>query len=453
MLSRECHFWRAAPCILAVGLFHAAAVHAAPASWVTEYPRAREQAAKACVQPTQDCQARLRQLLHLLDGRIDLVYRLAKTTAAAGQHDASLRYLELYARSGVDLGDPKLDPAFAPLRASPRFAALELRYQAGTAPVGTYRQLATMPAADLVAEDLALDGRDGARYVSSVHTGKVLELDGAGHWIDAFAAADLQAWGIYALALDASRERLWLGGVAGAVSPPYQPSDAGRSAVLRLDLKHKTPPRRYELRDGLPHAFGDMALGEHGEVYVSDGEGGGVYRIEPGDEAQLEVVRPSGFVRSPQTPVVLPGGKTLLVPDYARGIAVIDLRKGASAISWLPHPPELALYGIDGLYLHGHTLVAIQNGTNPERLLLLHLDAALTRVTHWEVALARAPGLGDPTHGVVRGDQFEFISNSGWDRVADDGSLSAPAGGSAAADTHSPAIWSIDLPPDNVPRD
>ena len=232
------------------------------------------------------------------------------------------------------------------------------------------------------------------------------------------------------------------GGVAGAISPPYQSSDAGRSAVLRLDLKGHAPPRRYELHDRLPHAFGDMALGEQGEVYVSDGVGGGVYRIGAEDEAQLKVLRAPGLMRSPQTPVVVPGGKRLLVPDYTRGIAVLDLRK-SGGISWLPHPPELALYGIDGMYLHGHTLIAIQNGTNPERLLLLHLDAALTRVTSWMVALSGAPGLGDPTHGAVRGDQFEFICNSGWDRVADDGSFSS------SAETTHPAIWSIALPADD----
>jgi hypothetical protein len=299
-----------------------------------------------------------------------------------------------------------------------------------------------MPATDLVAEDLAIDPRDGTRYVSSVHTGAVLKLDRAGHWSVAFSATDLAAWGAYALALDAPRDRLWIGGVAGAISPPYPSSDAGRSAVLRLDLQGHAPPRRYELHDGQPHAFGDMALGEHGEVYVSDGVGGGVYRIGADDEAKLEELRAPGLMRSPQTPVVLPGGKRLLVPDYTRGIAVLDLRK-SGGISWLAHPPELALYGIDGMYLHGRTLIAIQNGTNPERLVLLHLDAALTRVTSWTVALSGAPGLGDPTHGAVRGDQFEFISNSGWDRVADDGSIS-----SSAAATH-PAIWSIALPADD----
>ena len=54
--------------------------------------------------------------------------------------------------------------------------------------------------------------------------------------------------------------------------------------------------------------------------------------------------------------------------------------------------------------------------------------------------MAGAPGLGDPTHGLLAGKRFQFIANSGWDRVDDLGRLRAdPAAGS-------PAIWSIELP-------
>ena len=442
MHPSKCRSWRAAPRILALVLWQAAAVCAAAQSWVSEYPQVREQTAKSCQPPAgMECQQNLRKLTRLLDGRIDIVYRLAQMDAALGLQAASLANLELYARSRVDLGDPQLDAMFAPLRATPRFAALERRYKSGILATGSFRQLATIPDANLIAEDLAIDPRDGARYVSSVRTGTIWKLDSSGHWSVAIAAADLSAWGAYALAIDARRDRIWIGSVAGAVSPPYPSSDSGRSVILRVGLHNHGSPRRYELRDGLPHAFGDMALGEQGEVYVSDGVGGGVYRIGAADDAQLEVLCAPGLMRSPQTPVVLPGGQRLFVPDYTRGIAIVDLSKSGK-VSWLPHPPELALYGIDGMYLHGHTLIAIQNGTVPERLLLLHLDAALSRVTSWAVALSGVAGLGDPTHGVVRAGQFEFISNSGWDRVADDGSFSG-------ADASNPAIWSIALPADD----
>ena len=41
-----------------------------------------------------------------------------------------------------------------------------------------------------------------------------------------------------------------------------------------------------------------------------------------------------------------------------------------------------------------------------------------------EAIIERAtPTLGDPTHGVVVGDDFYYIANSGWDALDDHGNL------------------------------
>jgi hypothetical protein len=378
-------------------------------------------------------------MAELLDNRTDILYRLAKVEARLGHVEASLAYLKSYAYSQLDLGDPAVQSEFHALRTSAGFQKLEQIYRAGLSPKGTHTQLAIAPDADLLAEDLTLDTHSGIRYVSSVHMGKVLAVDSAGRWSDFASASELSAWGIYALSADAAHARLWISSVAGAVSPPYQVADQGRSAILRLNLDDHTVEQRYELHDGHPHAFGDMALSARGDLYVSDGVGGGVYCIGAEPDAAMEARVGPGTLRSPQSPVPLPDGKRLLVADYSRGIAIVNLQ-GPQSVSWLRHAPELAVYGIDGLYLYGRTLIAIQNGTAPERLLYMRLDPSFTRVLNWRVALARAPGLGDPTHGVVRDHQFEFISNSGWDRVDDQGQLK-----SAPAATH-PALWSIELP-------
>ena len=409
-------------------------------SWVAEYPRVAAAAERDCAgSQLHDCRRDLLRVSELLDGRTDIIYRLAKIEARLDHTDTSLAYLESYARSQLDFGDPVSAPEFRAMRDTRRFRELEQTYRAGLAPRGTHVELATLPTADLIAEDIGVDPRSGSRFLSSVHAGTVLELDATGKWSTFAASADLAAWGIYALAVDPSRNCLWLSTVAGPVSPPYHEADQGRSAILRVGLKSRTVEHKYELADGIAHAFGDLALGKQHEVYVADGVGGGVYRIGPEPGATLlPLVRP-GAMRSPQTPVPIPGGARLLVPDYSRGIAVVDLQRDGS-VSWLPHPPELALYGIDGLYLHGQTLIAVQNGTVPERLLLLRMDASLTKILHWEVALARTPGLGDPTHGVVRGNRFEFISNSGWDRVDDQGQFKPSPTAS------NPALWSIALP-------
>ena len=428
----------------ALALLLASAAMALSASaadnWVSEYPRVATQAERDCAKAADEsCRRELLRMLKLVDGRPDIAYRLAKVEATLGHHDASLTNLEVYARSGLDLGDPAQEPAFESLRSDARFQQLVATYRTWLAPVGAHQLVATTPERDLIAEDLATDPRDGSRYVSSVRAGKVLRLDPGGGWSDFLMPTELAAWGLYALVVDPSRDRMWISSVAGAVSPSYRSSDHGRSAVLRVDLRSRTIERRYELADGKEHALGDMALSADGAVYVSDGLGGGVYRIGPEANAQLSPLVLAGLMRSPQTPVPLPDGTRLLVPDYSRGVAVIDLNR-PGAVTWLKHAPEIALYGIDGLYLRGHDLIAIQNGTVPERLLLLRLDPDFTRITGWTVLLARAPGMGDPTHGFVAGGQFQFIANSSWDRVDEQGRLGA------AATADNPALWSIELP-------
>jgi hypothetical protein len=119
-------------------------------------------------------------------------------------------------------------------------------------------------------------------------------------------------------------------------------------------------------------------------------------------------------------------GHRLLIPDYPRGLAALDLSSGR--VAWLAKPRTLASGGIDGLYRAGRTLVAIQNGTTPKRVLELTLDRDETRITGWRVLERGSEWLGEPNHGTWVGRDFFFIGNSGWDRVGEDEVLQTPAG-------------------------
>jgi len=72
-------------------------------------------------------------------------------------------------------------------------------------------------------------------------------------------------------------------------------------------------------------------------------------------------------------------------------------------------------------------LIAVQNGTSPERVVLFTLDARLTRIESQTVIEQSTPTLGDPTHGVIRGGTFYYIANSGWDSTDDHGNLKPDA--------------------------
>ena len=107
------------------------------------------------------------------------------------------------------------------------------------------------------------------------------------------------------------------------------------------------------------------------------------------------------------------------------GIAAVSLAD--RSIHWLTSDTPAALDGIDGLYAVKDKLIAIQNGTAPERVVQVQL-VGVSHLCSWVVLDANWIGLGDPTHGVVDGKDFYFIANSGWDRVDRNGSIASGKG-------------------------
>ncbi len=133
---------------------------------------------------------------------------------------------------------------------------------------------------------------------------------------------------------------------------------------------------------------------------------------------------------SPQTPVVLPGGNLVAIPDYLRGIGILDLASGQ--VHWVNHwggaqsgGARFALNGVDGLYFADGSLMLTQNGTSPERVVRMKLDRSRENVVSEEIIERATATLGDPTHGVVIGDWFYYIANSGWDALDEHGDVKA----------------------------
>ncbi len=160
-----------------------------------------------------------------------------------------------------------------------------------------------------------------------------------------------------------------------------------------------------------------MTISRSGEIFVSEGIHGAVLRLRPGAK-KLERLDVPGEFPSPQTPALSADERTLYVPDYARGIAAFDLATGK--VTWLKPADDIALNGIDGLYVYRDSFLAVQNGTNPARIMRFSLD-----LRRQEVLEANTPELGEPTHGTIVGDTFYFLANTGWSAYDDNGKKKA----------------------------
>jgi hypothetical protein len=65
--------------------------------------------------------------------------------------------------------------------------------------------------------------------------------------------------------------------------------------------------------------------------------------------------------------------------------------------------------------------LAVQNGTSPERVVAFQLDPTCSRILSESIIERSTETLGDPTHGVIIGNDFYYIANSGWDVIDDQG--------------------------------
>lgn len=367
--------------------------------------------------------AAARELTALLHDSPDALLELARARLQSGDLSGARSDLQRYAHLGqsVDLIGVAAD--FAPLVRSPEFGAVQRAMDRNTRTVSLGVTALRLGDAALLAEDLDYEPASGQFFVSSVREHKIIAVRRDGAARDFARAPD--PWPLVALRVDAARDRLWATEVAMHGLKFSPAADWGRSALLCYQLSSGRLLRRIE--GPRNSALGDMTLTAGGEVLVSDGDGGGLYRLRDGDAALRRI--DGGEFISPQTPALHADGRHLFVPDYLRGIAVLDLTTGR--VRWLAGTDKFALNGIDGLYYSHGRLLAVQNGTSPQRVVAFDVDAALQAI-HAETLIERATPDLDPTHGLLVGEDFYYLADSGWAAIDEQGSMKPGVHSSAA---------------------
>jgi sugar lactone lactonase YvrE len=359
------------------------------------------------------------RLKELLNEAPNSLLEVARADVRVGDARAAVHELEQFVRMGQSTDLLATSADFSKLLQNGDFAKIQSGMEANRSSISLGSTAFLLPDSALLAEDVDYDRSSKRFFITSVREKKIFSISAGGASAEFAKAPD--DWPMLAIKIDSARGVVWATEVAlqGFATAPE--AAWGRSAVLCYDLKNGTLLRRIE---GPRHsALGDMVLAANGDIIVSDGDGGGVYRALAND-SRLERLDDGDFI-SPQTPAMHPDGKHIFVPDYLRGIGVLEIATGQ--VHWLSAGGRFALNGIDGLYFDRGRLIAVQNGTSPERVVAFTLDASLTRIESETIIERSTDTLGDPTHGVVIGNDFYYIANSGWDAVDDRGNLKAGA--------------------------
>ena len=272
--------------------------------------------------------------------------------------------------------------------------------------------VAEIPATVLLPESVLHDPATDRFLVTSIVSRALFVREGEGGWrhVDIPEAGSLAG-----IAIDQRRGLIWLG--SGVVDPTPDPQTAFRG-MIALDRNTLEVRRRVPAPAGV--SISDIAVGPDGTVFGSDPVGGGVYTASLQDAAMTPLIAPGTF-RSPQGLAVRPDGRSLFVSDYRYGIAVVTLP--ARQVYRLQMEEHALLDGVDGLWLYGNELVAVQNGLSPMRLIAITLGGGPASATGYRVIERNHTGWTEPLGGAISGNSLTYIDTGQWELFGEGGAL------------------------------
>lgn len=329
------------------------------------------------------------------------------------------RWLDRLADLGVGAAVSH-DTMFRAFAGAVVFDAAAARLAVATAPSVRSHVRLTVSDTMLQPEGVAFDARAERWFIGSVRQRRIIVVERDGTTHDFFPPAADGVGGVFGMAVDAARRTLWVATTSLARMRGFVATDSGRVGVYGYDLDSGRRRRSvWAPRDSsVHHTFGDVAVAPNGDVYVSDSEAPWIFVLPLGGDSLVRFATHPLF-RSLQGMAITPDGKTMYAADYSHGLLRIDL--GSRSVTLLRTPRNVTTLGVDALYLHRGSLVGVQNGVTPARVVRFCLDADGRGVSRLEM-VDRNPGVADePTLGTLVGDSLFYVATGQWEKFDDDG--------------------------------
>ena len=346
-----------------------------------------------------------------------IMYTLAAAYALNGQPRDALTWLHKTADMGL-IFPAATDPDFDSLHTLSEFAALLKQFEKNKAPKVSSMTAFTVHEKGLVPESVAYDEDTGVFYLSSVYKRKILRVTKSGE-VEQFAGERDGLWSVMGMKVDRPRRLLWVCSTAHPQMSNFRTEDKGKTALLKYDLKTGKLLARYQPSDSIKqHWFGDLVISAAGDVFTTDSVTPAIYVVRHNGNELETLIEGQPFV-SLQGLDFTHNQQQLFVADYAKGVFLVDLKTK----SVKPIQSDFTILGIDGLYVYKDSLIAVQNGVNPQRVIRLSLNKDLSRFVSFETIEANNPEFDEPTLGVVVKNDFYFIANSQWGSIDESGHL------------------------------
>jgi sugar lactone lactonase YvrE len=347
------------------------------------------------------------RVLALLPRSVSTRVNIARALARQGKSAEAIARLREIAAFGIRF-DPA-DPAFDAIRNSDAFRDAAARMEGATAPI-VRSETAFLLEKDLIPESLVYDEKTKSFYVGSLYKRKILRVAAGGSTSDFVPPAGDGLWSVLGMKIDAAHRELWVNSCNGD-DPPMQtpdPENHGKAAIFRFHLDSGKLIAKHPLPGGDakdPRCVNDLVVTSKGVAYATGT--GGVHRVSR-DGGALELFEP--FPNSFTNGIALSPDESALFVAALEGIVRIDLATRKRSLIELPE--SVVMGGIDGLYFHDRSLIAIQNGGRPMRVVRAWLDPELRRATHFAVLEQGHPLSDVPLTGAIVGRSLYYVARS-----------------------------------------
>lgn len=269
---------------------------------------------------------------------------------------------------------------------------------------------------ELHPEGLEFLSKSNVWLASSIRKRKIVSFDvKTGVCKDWFT--DNQFYAVFSMKKDANEQFLWVATSALPEMERFTSDLEGKAAVLKIDIKTKKVVQRFEIAGN--HVFGDLYVTKNNVVYVSDSNKPILYKIE--NDVMSEWISLEKEAYNLQGITMNSNENLLFVADYLKGIVAISLRDNER--KWFTFPEGTIGKGIDGLCFYNHSLIAVQNGVKPIRLVRFHLNEVGTEIISYQIIDHNRPEFNEPALATLVDNKLYFFCNSPWQFYDKNGNL------------------------------
>jgi sugar lactone lactonase YvrE len=341
-----------------------------------------------------------------------VLYYVAEMYAQAGHPHEALATLRFMADKHAGL-DPRLRDGFQSLSVDPDFLQLKEEIRRVNPPAREAQPAFALSEGDLMPEGIAWSARQKRFYLGSMKR-KIIVVDGTGRAHDFVSPGDSGLGVVVGLRVDDGRGELW------AVSEQLSPQPGLVRGIFRYRLSDGKLLAKYPVPAEGADLVNDLVVAPDGSVYATASNSGSLLRIPPGG-ASLEIFLPPHALPDPNGITISHAGRCLFVAGWY-GITRVDLKSRATLL--LKSAPRISVGRIDGLYEYDGDLVGIQNCVHDTgRVLRLHLNPRRDTIVSAQVLESYNPLFEGITTGAIAGNDFYFMANTQFRKMASDGSI------------------------------